>query len=262
MTKFLRAALGGLVAMSLVGTAGIAQAADTTSTVRFGIDPTYPPMDSKAPDGNVQGFDVDLGNEICRRMHAQCKWVELEFSGMIPALEARKIDAILSSMAITEKRAQQIAFSSKLYQFKSRIVARDGSGLGSDAASLGGKRIGVQSGTQFETYALAQWAPHGVSVVQYKSQEEVFNDLVNGRIDGALLGTVEADQGFLRTPQGKGFQFIGQPLSMGDHGVGIGMRKDDAQLKASIDAAIASMRADGTYARIAHRYFSFDPYGN
>ena len=261
MTRLLRAALGGLMAMSLLGAAGIAQAADT-STVRFGIDPTYPPMDSKAPDGSVQGFDVDLGNEICRRMHAQCKWVELEFSGMIPALQARKIDAILSSMAITEKRAQQIAFSSKLFQFKSRIVARDGSGLGSDAASLAGKRIGVQSGTQFETYALAQWAPHGVTVVQYKSQEEVFNDLVNGRIDGALLGIVEADQGFLRTPQGKGFQFVGEPLSMGDHGVGIGMRKDDAQLKASIDAAIVSMRADGTYARIAHRYFSFDPYGN
>jgi lysine/arginine/ornithine transport system substrate-binding protein len=261
MTKLLRAVLGGLMAMSVLGAAGAAQAAEP-GVVRFGIDPTYPPMDSKAPDGSVRGFDVDLGNEICRRMHAQCKWVELEFSGMIPALQARKIDAILSAMAITEKRAQQIAFSSKIYQFKSRLVARDGSGLDSDAASLAGKRIGVQSGTQFETYALAQWAPRGVTVVQYKIQEEVFEDLVAGRIDGALLGIVEADQGFLRTPQGKGFQFVGQPLSMGDHGVGIGMRKDDAQLKTSIDAAIASMRADGTYARIAQRYFSFDPYGN
>jgi lysine/arginine/ornithine transport system substrate-binding protein len=261
MTKLLRAALCGLMAMSLFGAAGVAQAADP-SVIRFGIDPTYPPMDSKAPDGSVRGFDVDLGNEICRRMHAQCKWVELEFSGMIPALAARKIDAILSSMAITEKREQQIAFSSKLYQFKSRLVARTGSGLGTDVASLAGKHIGVQSGTQFESYALANWAPHGVSIVQYKSQEEVFEDLVTGRLDGALLGTVEADQGFLRTPQGKGFQFVGQPLSMGDHGVGIGMRKDDVQLKASIDAAIASMLADGTYARIAHRYFSFDPYGN
>lgn len=261
MTKFLRAALGGLIAMSVLGVAGVAQAADP-GVIRFGIDPTYPPMDSKAPDGSVKGFDVDLGNEICRRLHTRCKWVELEFSGMIPALAARKIDAILSSMAITEKREQQIAFSSKLYQFKSRLVARAGSGLGTDVASLAGKRIGVQSGTQFESYALANWAPHGVTVVQYKSQDEVFDDLVTGRLDGALLGTVEADQGFLRTPQGKGFAFAGQPLSMGDHGVGIGMRKDDLQLKASIDAAIAGMLADGTYARIAHRYFSFDPYGN
>ncbi|HTR08613.1 MAG TPA: transporter substrate-binding domain-containing protein [Paraburkholderia sp.] len=260
MKPFLRVALSAVTALGLLGAAAIAHASDT-NVVRFGIDPTYPPMDSKAPDGSVRGFDVDLGNEICRRMHAQCKWVELEFSGMIPALQARKIDAVLSAMAITEKRMQQIAFSSKLYQFKSHLVAHKGAGFGSDAASLAGKHIGVQSGTQFETYALAQWAPHGVSVVSYKNQEEVFEDLVTGRLDAALLGTVEADQGFLQTPQGKDFAFIGQPLSMGDHGVGIGMRKDDAQLKASIDSAIASMRADGTYERIAHRYFSFDPYG-
>ena len=179
------------------------------STLRLGIDPSYPPMDAKAPDGSVKGFDVDLGNEICRRIHAHCQWVELEFSGMIPALQARKIDAIMSSMAITAKREQQILFSSKLFQFKSRLVAKQGSGLSDSAASLAGKQIGVQSGTQFETYAQANWAPHGVNVVAYKSQDEVFTDLTNGRLDGALLGTVEADQGFLRTPAGKGFAFVG-----------------------------------------------------
>ena len=236
--------------------------AGDTSTLRLGIDPSYPPMDAKAPDGSVKGFDVDLGNEICRRVHAHCEWVELEFSGMIPALQARKIDAIMSSMAITEKREQQILFSSKLFQFKSHLVAKQGSGLSDSVASLAGKQIGVQSGTQFETYAQANWAPHGVNVVAYKSQDEVFTDLVNGRLDGALLGAVEADQGFLRTPAGKGFAFVGAPLSMGDHGVGIGLRKNETALQASINDAIASMLKDGTYARIAHKYFDFDPYGN
>ncbi|SDI16595.1 transporter substrate-binding domain-containing protein [Paraburkholderia phenazinium] len=230
-------------------------------TLRLGIDPSYPPMDAKAPDGSVKGFDVDLGNEICRRIHAHCQWVELEFSGMIPALQARKIDAIMSSMAITEKREQQILFSSKLFQFKSHLVAKQGSGLSDAVASLKGKQIGVQSGTQFETYAQAHWAPNGVNIVAYKSQDEVFTDLVNGRLDGALLGTVEADQGFLRTPAGKGFAFVGAPLSMGDRGVGIGLRKDETALQAAINSAIASMLQDGTYAKIAHKYFDFDPYG-
>ena len=142
MKPFLRVALSAVTALGLLGAAAIAHASDT-NVVRFGIDPTYPPMDSKAPDGSVQGFDVDLGNEICRRMHAQCKWVELEFSGMIPALAARKIDAILSSMAITEKRAQQIAFSSKIFQFKSRLIARQGSPLAGGMNALAGKQIGV-----------------------------------------------------------------------------------------------------------------------
>ncbi|CAG4911715.1 transporter substrate-binding domain-containing protein [Paraburkholderia gardini] len=246
-----------VAALTLVGSA---HARDNDS-IRLGIDPSYPPMDAKAPDGSVKGFDVDLGNEICRRIHAHCQWVELEFSGMIPALQARKIDAILSSMAITEKRSQQIAFSSKLFQFRSRLIARQGAPFNGTPASLAGKQIGVQSGTQFETYALAHWATQGVRVTAYKSQDEVFQDLVNGRLDAALLGTVEADFGFLRTPAGKGFAFVGEPLSMGDHGVGIGMRKEDTALKAAVDGAIASMRKDGTYTQIAHRYFDFDPYG-
>lgn len=236
--------------------------AKDANVLRLGIDPTYPPMDVKMPDGTVTGFDVDLANEICRRIAMHCQWVEMEFSGMIPALQARKIDAIISSMAITEKRMQQIAFSTKLFQFKSRLIAKTGTPLTVSAEGLRGKRIGVQSGTQFETYAQKNWQPGGVEVVAYQSQEGVFEDLMAGRLDAALLGSVEADNGFLKTPRGKGFGFVGGPLEMGDHGTGIGLRKDDAALKASIDGAIAGMRADGTYQKIAHKYFDFDVYGN
>jgi lysine/arginine/ornithine transport system substrate-binding protein len=236
--------------------------AKDANVLRLGIDPTYPPMDVKMPDGTVTGFDVDLANEICRRIAMHCQWVEMEFSGMIPALQARKIDAIISSMAITEKRMQQIAFSTKLFQFKSRLIAKTGAPLTVSAEGLRGKRIGVQSGTQFETYAQKNWQAGGVEVVAYQSQEGVFEDLMAGRLDAALLGSVEADNGFLKTPRGKGFGFVGGPLEMGDHGTGIGLRKDDAALKASIDSAIAGMRADGTYQKIAHKYFDFDVYGN
>src|SRR5215469_16127843 len=169
-----------ILLLAALGFASHGAFARDTDTVRLGIDPTYPPMDAKSPDGSLKGFDVDLGNEICKRIHARCEWVELEFSGMIPALQARKIDAIMSSMAITAKREQQILFTSKLFQFKSRLVARKGAPFGATAQSLAGKSVGVQAGTQFETYALANWAPAGVHVVTYKSQDEVFADLVNG----------------------------------------------------------------------------------
>jgi len=115
---------------------------------------------------------------------------------------------------------------------------------------------------KMHSWALAHWAPAGVGVVPYKSQDDVFADLVNGRLDAALLGTVEADYGFLRQPRGKGFAFVGAPLDMGDRGVGIGMRQSDTALKASIDGAIASMLKDGTYDRIAKKYFDFNPYGD
>ncbi|MDR5857602.1 transporter substrate-binding domain-containing protein [Caballeronia sp. LZ062] len=237
-------------------------AARDANLLRLGIDPGYPPMDVKTPDGHVAGFDVDLGDEICRRIAMRCEWVELEFSGMIPALQARKIDGIMSSMAITDKRMKQIAFSTKLFQFRSRLIARSGAPLSASADGLRGKRVGVQSGSQFETYALKNWQPGGVEVVAYQSQEGVFNDLVAGRIDAALLGSVEAENGFLKTPRGAGFAFVGAPLSMGDHGVGMGLRLDDTILKAKVDKAVTDMRADGTYRRIARKYFDFDVYGD
>src|SRR6202046_3343431 len=116
----------------------------------------------------------------------------MEFSGVIPALQARKIDAIVSSMAITEKRMQQIAFSTKLFQFKSRLIAKTGTPLTVSAQGLRGKRIGVQSGTQFETYAQKNWQAAGTEVVAYQSQEGVFDDLISGRLDAAVLAVVTA----------------------------------------------------------------------
>jgi lysine/arginine/ornithine transport system substrate-binding protein len=127
---------------------------------------------------------------------------------------------------------------------------------------LRGKRIGVQSGTQFETYAQKNWQAAGAEVVAYQSQEGVFDDLISGRLDAALLGSVEADNGFLKTPKGRGFGFVGDPLEMGDHGTGIGMRKEDVALKDRIDRAINGMRSDGAYQKIARTYFDFDVYGN
>jgi lysine/arginine/ornithine transport system substrate-binding protein len=259
----MKKSLASVIAVLIVSVGITAPAfAKDPGVLRLGIDPSYPPMDAKMPDGHVAGFDVDLADEICRRIAMHCEWVEMEFSGMIPALRARKIDAIVSSMAITEKRMQQIAFSTKLFQFKSRLIARTGAPLTVSADGLRGKRIGVQSGTQFETYAQKNWQAGGAEIVAYQSQEGVFDDLMSGRLDAALLGSVEADNGFLKTPKGRGFGFVGGPLEMGDHGTGIGLRKDDVALKDTIDHAINGMRSDGTYQKIARKYFDFDVYGN
>ena len=263
-------ALAGLVAVSALSpTANAADAENSAAgsttaltTVRIGIDPTYPPMDSKQPDGTLSGFDVDLGKEICKRIQAHCVWVENEFSGMIPALQARKIDIVLSAMAMTAKRRQQIDFTSKLYKFKSRLIARKGASINETDSGLQGKHIGVQTGTQFETYANEHWRTHGADIVAYQNQEQVFADLINGRLDAALLGAVEAEYGFLKKPDGAAFAFAGAPLDMGDQGVGIGLRKDETALRDKINQAIAAMRADGTYQKIASQYFDFDPYGN
>lgn len=234
------------------------------STLRFGVDASYPPFESKAADGKLVGFDIDLGNEICRRLQAQCVWVENDFDGMIPALKARKFDGVLSSMTTTPQRATQIAFSTKLFNTPTRLVAKASSGLQPTPESLNGKRVGVEQGTIQERYAKVHWAPKGVEVVPYQNQDQVYADLLAGRLNAALQDTVQADIGFLKTPRGKGYAFVGPNLQderiLGT-GAGIGLRKEDTDLKARIDKAISDMLKDGTYKKIEQKYFDFDVYG-
>lgn len=233
-------------------------------TIRFGATTSYSPFHSERPDGERVGFDIDLGNEICRRMHAKCVWVDSEFDGLIPALKARKFDGILSALSITPKRAKEVAFSSKLYNIPSQLVARKGASLGSTVAALRGKSIGVVQGSTQELYAKRYWEPEGVVVKSYQNQDIVYADLLAGRLDATLTNAAQAEYGFLNTPQGVPFEFSGEALSdpqIFGVGTAVGLRKEDDDLKTQIDQAIASMRADGTYDRIARRYFKFDAYG-
>ncbi|MEX3671689.1 ABC transporter substrate-binding protein [Paraburkholderia phenoliruptrix] len=235
--------------------------ADDWSTIRFGVDPTSPPFESKTPDGALVGFDIDLGTEMCARLHAKCVWVENEFDGLIPALAARKFDAILSSMSMTEKRRQQIDFSDRLYKTPNRLVVRKGSGLDPTPASLKGKKIGVQQGSIQETYAKKNWEPAGAIVVSYQIQDQVYSDLISGRLDGVFQDAVTTEYGLLKTKNGKDFQFSGGDI-YSSNGAGIGLRKSDVDLKNRMNKALEGMLADGTYERIAKKYFEFNPYGS
>ncbi|MCA8481666.1 MULTISPECIES: ABC transporter substrate-binding protein [Burkholderia] len=238
--------------------------AHDTSTIRWGIDPTYPPFEAKQPDGSLTGFDIDLRDAICVQLHAKCVWVEQNFDGMIPALRARKFDVIMSAMTATEERLKQIDFSNKLYASPAALVAPAGSKLQSTAASLAGKRVGIIQGTTQDMYAKAEWAPKGVTIVTYQNQDQVYQDLVNGRLDATFQDKTQAGYSFLKTERGKHFAFAGDDITdsrITGFGVAMGLRKGDAALKSRLNDAIAAIRANGTYQKIAAKYFDFDIYG-
>ncbi|MDX9837786.1 MAG: transporter substrate-binding domain-containing protein [Azoarcus sp.] len=170
--------------------------------IRFATEGAYPPFNSTAPDGSVQGFDVDIGNALCAEMKAECTWVKQEWDGMIPALMSRKFDAISASMSITAERKKKVDFTDKYYATPLALVAKKGSPLRPELASLKGKRIGVQRGTVADNFAGHFWADHGVDLVRYAKQEEVYLDLGAGRIDATWVDALEADGGFLTKPAG------------------------------------------------------------
>lgn len=231
--------------------------------IRFGVDPTYAPFESKAPDGTLVGFDIDLGNAICEKLKVKCVWVENSFDGIIPALKAKKFDGILSSMSVTEKRQAQIAFSDKISNVLPRLIAKKGSDLQPTVESLQGKRVGIEQGSTQETYARTYWAQKGVTITTYQNQDLVYQDLMAGRLDAALQSSVQADLGFLKTANGRDFAFAGSelrdPKTLGV-GAGIGLRKEDNELREQINGALAEIIKDGTYQTISNKYFSFDVY--
>ena len=128
-----------------------------------------------------------------------------------------------------------------------------------------GKNIGLLQGTTQETYANQNWRPKGGNVTPYANQDLVYQDLNAGRIDAAFQDEVQASEGVLKQRVGKNYAFAG-PAVKDDKifgvGPGMGLRKDDSELKAAIDKAFADMRKDGTYDKIAKKYFDFNVYGD
>lgn len=252
-----------LVLASVLACIATGAVAKDWKVIRFGVNPSYAPFESKAANGQLVGFDIDLGNALCERLKARCVWVENAWDGIIPALKAKKFDAILSSMAVTEKRLQQIGFSDKIYNVPPRLVARKGSALQPSPDTLRGKRIGVEQGSTAESYAKAYWEPQGVTVTSYQNQDQVYQDLTSGRLDAAFQSSVQADLGFLKTAAGRDYTFAGKGVAdVKTLGVGaaIGLRKEDGELAVQLNRALAELHKDGTYKRLAAKYFSFDIY--
>ena len=233
--------------------------------IRIGTDPTYAPFESKNAQGELVGFDIDLAKELCKRINTQCTFVENPLDALIPSLKAKKIDAIMSSLSITEKRQQEIAFTDKLYAADSRLVVAKDSAIQPTIESLKGKRVGVLQGTTQETFGNEHWAPKGIEIVSYQGQDNIYSDLTAGRIDAAFQDEVAASEGFLKQPAGKDYDFAGPSVKdkkyFGD-GTGIGLRKDDTELKAAFDKALGELRKDGTYDKMAKKYFDFNVYGD
>ena len=251
--KFLSLAL-------LAACATAAQAAD----LKVAIDPTYEPFTYKTPDGKPAGFDVDIANAVCAEIKRNCVFVEQVWDSMIPGLQARKYDVIVSSLSITEERKRVIDFSDRYYKTPSAIVVKKGTEY-SAPASLKGKRIGVLKGSTQEKWAMGELKPAGVNVIPYEAQDQVYLDINAGRLDGTVADKVEVHGGFLRKPEGKDYGYVGHDqyeTKYYGEGIGIGMRKNQKDLKEQINKAIKTIRSNGTYDTIAKKYFDFDPYGN
>lgn len=241
----------------------LASTAVQAEKLRIGVEGAYPPFSMKEADGTLKGFDIDMALEMCKRLNRECVLVEQEFDGFIPALLVKKYDAIVASLSITEERKKKIDFTDKYYNMPVKMVAKANANFPLTDAGMKGKRIGVLRATIHQCVA-EKLFPSAILKL-YNTQDDVFQDLANGRLDAEISDSIQANEGFLKQDLGKGFAFNGPAIvdkACQGTGVGIAVRQKDAALRDAMSKAIQAMRADGTYKKINDKYFDFDIFGN
>ncbi len=249
------------LALSLLAGAAAAQDA-----VKVGIaaEP-YPPFASQDASGAWVGWEVEMIGAICTAAGLTCEVTPVAWDGIIPALTAGQIDAIMASMSITEERMQTIDFSDKYYNTPTVIVGAKGVEMAPTPEGLAGKIIGVQVSTVHQAYVEKYFAGVAAEVKTYQTQDEANQDLVAGRIDATQADSIALDA-FLATPEGQACceskgAVADDPAILG-LGVGVGLRKGEDELKAAFNKGIAAVLADGTYDKVSEGYFASSIYGN
>ena len=240
---------------SLVLALGIAATASAEGMkIRIATEGAYPPFNMKDASGELIGFDVDIAKALCAEMKADCTIVAQDWDGIIPALLAKKYDAIVASMSITEERLQKVDFTGRYYSNYLRFGAKKGSGINS-VDDMMGKAIGAQRAT-----IAGQWLEDNlagkVQVKLYDKQTAAYADMESGRLD-AILSDAYPLYDWLKENQG--YEYVGDKIDINDQ-IGIAVLKNEAELRDALSAAIKAIRENGVYAEINAKYFPFDIY--
>jgi octopine/nopaline transport system substrate-binding protein len=270
------------VGLALIGTAlAIGGAAAQQKTIKIATEGAYAPWNFTGAGGKLDGYDVELANELCNRIKIKCEVIAQDWDGIIPALQAKKYDAIMAGMSITDERKKVIEFSTSyanspnglLVAKNSPLAKMPGTGQAFNLTTqqaaaekaindlkplLKGKTIGVQGSTIHSAFA-DKYLKGTVEVREYKTTEAHDLDLAAGRID-AVLADSTAIIGTLEKPEFKDYVLVGPSITGGmlGAGVGVGLRKEDKDLKKSFDEAIQAATKDGTIQKLSVKWFKID----
>lgn len=252
-----------IAAAMICASIGSAQAEQVK--VGFAAEP-YPPFSTLDASGKWGGWEVEFIDAICAEAQLDCVITPIAWDAIIPSLTSQKIDVIMSSMSITEKRLQTIDFSDKYYSDNGYAIATaKGAAIEPTFDGLKDKVLGVQVSTNGQIYASKHLTDIVSEMKTYQTLDELTQDLAAGRVDAVLASRISLSA-FLRSEQGRACcelkGMAPEDPEFAVRGVGAGLRKGDAELKQKINAAIKVIRDSGQYDEITRKYFDFDIYGD
>jgi len=215
----------------------------------YAMSGQYPPFNFFNEQNELTGFDVEIGQEIAKRINVNPAPIATEWDGLIAGLTTSKFDLILGSMAITDERLEKVNFSTPYYRSGAQVIVPSDSNI-SGGTDLKDKTVGVVLGTTFETKAREL----GATVKTYKGDPDAFNDMANGRLDAVITDKIVGLNAIKQ--HNYPYKLVGDLLYA--EKMGIAIRKDSPQLLAAVNTALAEMLDDGTYQKISEKYFSAD----
>lgn len=220
--------------------------ADAHSVVRMGTEGAYPPYNFLNDDGEVDGFEREVGDEMCARAELTCEWVTTDWDGIIPNLISGNYDTIIAGMSITEERDEVIDFTQDYYPPTASAYVAASDGVDLTGGVVAAQATTIQAGHVVDT---------GATLLEFATPEETVAAVRAGEADAVF-----ADKDFLVPivdASGGELMFVGDDVPLGG-GIGMGVRESDTELREKMDAAITSMKEDGTLNAMLIKWFGED----
>jgi cystine transport system substrate-binding protein len=232
---------------------GLLKKVKDRGTLIVGLEGTYPPFSFQGEDGKLTGFEVEFADALAQHMGVKAKLQPTKWDGMLASLESKRIDVVINQVTISPERAKKYDFSTPYTVSGIQALTKKGQeGTITKPEDLKGKKVGVGLGSNYE-----QWLREnvqGVDIRTYDDDPTKYQDLRVGRINAILVDRLAALDLVKKT--GDTLAVAGAPFSRLESGVAI--RKDNPELLAAINTAIAEMQKDGSLAKISEKWFGAD----
>ena len=224
-------------------------ASDTPLNIKIATESSYKPFSYTDADGKLIGYEIELVDALCAQMKAECEVISQDWDGLIPGLNAQKFDAAIAGMSITPERKEVVEFSDPYFHSGIILIGKKGDDI--SVEGLEGQPVASQRSTVASQYL--QDEHDNADIKLYDTQDNAYLDLTSGRVRAMMSDKVTGTD-WLKTEAGKDYEVKGQEISTNDDAMGIAFRKGDP-LVAKFNAALAELKANGTYDQITGSYF-------
>jgi ABC-type amino acid transport substrate-binding protein len=226
--------------------------------ITVATEAAYPPFNYLDRKGIPAGFEMELAQEACQRMKAECEFTAFKWDDLIPGLIDKKFDIIMSSMEVTSERRKRMGLSRRYYLSPGAFIAAKGAPFDGPASLLRNKRIGIQKDSTHADWADKSFR-RSAQLKRYNTLAEALQALARDEVD-AVFGDKVQLWLWSQKPDGKCCELVGQDVKDNQTlgiGVAAGLRREDVKLRDAFNKALGEMLSDGTYKKINEKYFPF-----